>query len=850
ATLTVTADNKSKAYGAALPALTVSYSGFVNGDTAGSLSGAPSVSTTAQADSNAGSYPITVTAGSLSSPNYAFTFAGGTLTISKAALSVRADDKSKAYGAALPTLTVSYSGFVNGDSQAALSGAPDVATTATASSNAGSYPITAAAGTLSSPNYDFTFANGTLTVTQVPLTVTADNKSKAYGTALPALTVSYSGFVNGDTAGSLTGTPGLTTTATAGSGVGSYPITAAAGSLGSANYNFVFADGTLTVAPVALTIKADNKSKAYGAALPAFTATYTGFVNGDTESVLGGTLNLTTTATASSDAGAYPITPGGVTAANYTINFANGTLTVTMANAAINAVANNSSPVIGQSVTFTATINAVGGGAGATGTVTFKDGATVLGTGTLNGSGQATFTTSGLAVGSHSITAEYGGDTNYSAATSPVLDLTVNKASTTTTVASSANPSTVDQAVTFTATVTSSSSGTPSGSVEFFDGTTSLGTATLSGGSATVTTSTLTVGDHSITAVHSGDATFAGSTSVALAQKVNAACTYTLSKTTQMSDASGGTYSVTVTTRSDCAWTAVSNVSWIQITSGASGTGDGTVTYTVAPLDTVTMRTGTLTIAGQTLTVTQSRTFTLVSAASYDGTAIANDEILAGFGNGISSVTDTAMSLPLPTSLGEVQIKFKDSAGAERFAELLFVSPLQINFVTPPDLAYGTAMVTVINGGTEIAAGTVEVAAVAPSFFSVNSSGSGLAAALALRVKPDGSQSYESIAEFDAGQNVFVPVPIDIGSDPNAATDEVFLVMFGTGLRHRTSQENVTVKIGGVDAEVLYAAEQPTFRGEDQVNIRIPRSLIGRGEVDVVVTVDGKAANTVKINIR
>ena len=171
----------------------------------------------------------------------------------------------------------------------------------------------------------------------------------------------------------------------------------------------------------------------------------------------------------------------------------------------------------GQSVTFTATVT----GSGATGTVTFKDGATTLGTGTLSG-GTATFSTSTLSVATHSITAVYGGDSNFIGATSSALSQVVNQAATGTTLASSQNPSGFTQSVTFTATVTGSGA---TGTVTFKDGATTLGTGTLSSGTATYTTTTLSVATHSITAVYSGDSSFATSTSSALSQVVNQGAT-------------------------------------------------------------------------------------------------------------------------------------------------------------------------------------------------------------------------------------------------------------------------------------------------------------------------------------
>ena len=205
----------------------------------------------------------------------------------------------------------------------------------------------------------------------------------------------------------------------------------------------------------------------------------------------------------------------------------------------------NNPSIIGTAVTFTASVTSPVTGT-LTGTVTFQDGASALGTGTLSG-GTATFTTSGLTAGTHSITAIYGGDANFAGSTSPVLTQTVNKAASSTSVASSNNPSISGTAVTFTATVTSSATGTPTGTVTFQDGASALGTGTLSGGTATFTTSGLTAGTHSITAIYGGDANFAGSTSPVLTQTV---ADFSLSASPTAASATAGstsTYAITIT---------------------------------------------------------------------------------------------------------------------------------------------------------------------------------------------------------------------------------------------------------------------------------------------------------------
>ena len=259
ATLAVNADDQTKTYGDADPTATWSYSGFVNGDTAGSVtvSGAAACSYAAHS-ANAGSYPnvITCAPGTLSSTNYSFvTGTKGDLTIEKATLAVNADDQTKTYGEADPTATWSYSGFVNGDTAGSVTVSGAAACSYAAhSANAGSYPnvITCAPGTLSSTNYSFvTGTKGDLTIEKATLAVNADDQTKTYGEADPTATWSYSGFVNGDTAGSVTVSGAAACSYAAHSAnAGSYPnvITCAPGTLSSTNYSFVTGTkGDLTI---------------------------------------------------------------------------------------------------------------------------------------------------------------------------------------------------------------------------------------------------------------------------------------------------------------------------------------------------------------------------------------------------------------------------------------------------------------------------------------------------------------------------------------------------------------------------------------------------------------------------
>lgn len=257
--------------------------------------------------------------------------------------------------------------------------------------------------------------------------------------------------------------------------------------------------------------------------------------------------------------------------------------------------------------------------------------------------------------------------------------------------------------------------------------------------------------------------------------------------------------------------------------------------YAVGANGTILKRTGT----------TAQPTVTTVSAASFTGGILAAESIAAAFGTALAATTQSANTVPLPTTLAGTTVKVRDSQNVERNAPLFFVSPGQINFQIPPGTAVGAATITVINDQSGTAAGTMQIAAVAPGLFTANASGQGVAAAVALRVRGDGSQSFEPVSRFDAAQNQFVSIPIELGP----ATDQIFLLLFGTGLRNRSALTAVMATIGGESSEVSYAGAQSDFVGLDQINVRVSRSLAGRGEVDVVLTADARTANTVRINI-
>jgi hypothetical protein len=335
--LTVTADAKSREYGDANPTFTFSYSGgFVGSDGPGDIDTPPTCTSTATPSTPVTS-TVDITCAGAADNNYTFTYVNGALTITKAPLTVTADDATREYGDANPAFTATLSGFKNGETvvTSGVTGAASCSSSATPSSSVpGPYPITCTIGTLAATNYSFgPFVDGELTVTKAPLTVTADDKTKEYGEANPALTFAYAGFKGTDGPGDLAAVPTCSTTASQFSGVAGspYPITCAGGD--DDNYSFSYVDGELTVTKAPLTVTADDKTKEYGEANPALTFAYAGFKGTDGPGDLAAVPTCSTTASQFSGvAGSpYPITCAGGDDDNYSFSYVDGELTVTKA---------------------------------------------------------------------------------------------------------------------------------------------------------------------------------------------------------------------------------------------------------------------------------------------------------------------------------------------------------------------------------------------------------------------------------------------------------------------------------------------------------------------------------------
>ena len=343
APLVVTADNQTKTYGQnfAFSGSEFSSIGLQPSDTIATVTlasaGAPAAAHVAGSP-----YPITpsaATGGSFNPSNYTIRYVNGAMVVTPAPLTVKANNQTKAYGTAFPFVGTEFtsSGLLNTDTigRATLVSA---GTPATASVVGSPYPIipsAATGGTFTPGDYNITYINGVMTVTPIPLTITASNVSKIYGET-PALSAfTTAGLANGETVGSVTETsPGRVATASvAGSPYVITPSNAAGGTFTPTNYTINYVNGVLTVTPAPLQVTANDATKVYGqtATLPTSAFTSVGLKNGETISSVTETSPGTV---ASANVGPYAITPadatgGTFTPGNYAITYTNGQLTVT-----------------------------------------------------------------------------------------------------------------------------------------------------------------------------------------------------------------------------------------------------------------------------------------------------------------------------------------------------------------------------------------------------------------------------------------------------------------------------------------------------------------------------------------
>lgn len=331
-------------------------------------------------------------------------------------------------------------------------------------------------------------------------------------------------------------------------------------------------------------------------------------------------------------------------------------------------------------------------------------------------------------------------------------------------------------------------------------------------------------------------------------------CTNLLSPTGQTFDSTGGQGSVSVVvSNNDCQWNVENKANWITINSNMPMRGNGAVKFSVAPSPDRKPRTGTFTIAGNSFTVTQAGDASSVSAATLAPGPLAAESIATVFGTQMSDTTEIASGSQLPTVLAGSSVMVRDSLNVERPAPLFFVSPNQINYLIPSGTAQGVALVTIYNGKDKVFNCQIEIKMVAPGLFTAEGSGKGVPVGQALRARPSVPNSpliSEPLYMLDASQTRIIARPIDLGPDLGKDSDQVFLVLFGTGIRSPNPMVSVTATLGGVNAPVSFAGALSNFFGLDQVNILIPRSLMGRGDVELILFVDGQSANAVHVIIK
>ncbi len=509
----------------------------------------------------------------------------------------------------------------------------------------------------------------------VALTATVTPVSPGAGT--PTGTVTF--FSNGTSLGTGTLSAGVATLNTTSLTVGANAITAdyatdgnfASSTSPAVNVTVASSANTTTTvtfapsAPVAgqsVTLTATVAAVGPGASTPTGTVQ---FFNGTTllgtETLSSGvaTLNTTTLPVATNSikavySGGSPYTSSISPAVNVPVTLASSATTTTVFPV---------SPVSGQSVTLTATVAAVSPGVGTpTGTVTFFSNGTLLGTGTLS-AGVATLNTTALTLGANAITAQYGGDTDFSSSTSPAVSVTVAATATTTTTATF-SPSTpvFGQSVTLTATVASTTTGTPTGTVDFYNGTTLLGTGTLTSGVATFDTTTLPVSStNSITAVYSGDSTFTSSVSAAVTVPVTQASASTTVTFLPVSPIYGQAVTLTATIAAISPGAGMPTGS-VEFLNGTTDLGSGTIANGVATLATSVLPVGTNSItamySGDTnfAANTSPAVSITVAAAATSSTTITFSPTSPVWGEAVTlTATVAAISPATGTPTGTVQ---------------------------------------------------------------------------------------------------------------------------------------------------------------------------------------------------
>jgi uncharacterized protein (TIGR03437 family) len=484
----------------------------------------------------------------------------------------------------------------------------------------------------------------------------------------------------------------------------------------------------------------------------------------------------------------------------------------------------------GQAVRITAFVAPVMSVPDPAGTIQLLDGTTDLGTFPV-ALGQVSTAVTFYSAGARTLNAIYSGDFNYCPAFA-WYGQAVDRLTPSVTLSGSAPAAVFGEPLIFTAQVTPAPPNgvaPPTGPVEIREGTAILGTASVTGGRASLTLSTLAAGTHQITATLTGDPDWYSVRSAPVTQQINPAATTTV--LTAVSTASRVTLTAAVTAAAPSAAVPSGAVRFVDSTTDAVlGTGTLPSASLSIPLAQIAARPITAVYPGSSnFAASASGAIGIPGIINATGASSPNftaDEIVSIFGFNLSgSATPLLGTPPLPTLLGGTSVTFTDSTGAARQAGLYLVSAQQINCLIPTATAAGPATVTV-SGSSSIPI-HINVAPVAPGLFDPGTQ--------ILRSKVDGSQTVEAVTST---------TPVVLGQDT------VYLLLYGTGIRNRSSLADVTVTIGTLKLPAAYAGLQAESPGLDQVNVLLPATLQGAGKVNVTLTVDGQLSNPVSLTFQ
>lgn len=499
-----------------------------------------------------------------------------------------------------------------------------------------------------------------------------------------------------------------------------------------------------------------------------------------------------------------------------------------------------SAPTVGQSVTIVAAINTAGNPAAPTGTIQFFDNGKSLGTVTVAGA-QAGITAT-LTAGAHAITATYSGDDTYPPA-SAIGNVSVYRLTTSLVLSSSAPSSTFGAPIAFTTKLTTQAAAgapAPTGQVQFVSGCLCgifgalinpvvLGTAAVSGGTASLTVNSLPIGSTQVIATYSGDANWAASTSNAVTQNIAQGTATTTAWTSLSVDTSQVSLAVRVAAPAGTA-TPTGSVQFVDSTNstilGSTTLSAGAAILTLPVKPDLTGHPLMAVYSGDSnfapSTSDPMRLISITDVAGSNPASVAPNEIVSIYGGNLASA-----------AAGQTMVQLADSSGATNPAAVLFVSPTQINVALPPSAATGPAALSVTSPAGITFSRAVTITTTAPTLFSTTGQAGGPAAALIVHVHPGGSQDVQNASS-----------PIVFGSDT------LYLVLFGTGIRLRPDLKTVTCSINGQSLPVAYAGLQPQTAGLDQVNVLLPSSLQGAGKVNVTVAIGTQVSNPVTLTFQ